>query len=572
MECIKNAYYNIFSEKIFFFSDIEGSNVYDKVNKNKIEDLKHIEIKDGMITNIDNRSSLVFLGDLIDHNIYDIRLMKSMNKMKKNKPKNIILITGNRDLNKILLLNEFIINNNKENIIYEYLNICKNNNDIISCYENFIDYCKHISKNFNIKYHFLTNNIVDMLKNYLNIIPQNNLHQIIRIKYIYKYILGAPLILKNRKKEIEIILNISNEFKKKFELTKNENCAYVLLINMILFGNYQTNNLFVNKFKNIEMEYLLNTHLLAIIKHNEKKYLLSHSYIPNDGILSVPFASNYRKNYIQQHDLKKFLFWLNKNFIKKLSFLSNCYVKNISNINFHKFNKYINNLMSTCCHKYLHHTKTNVNNANIVTRQYKLSNLYGGSNITSDAHDKNYHNIVDNKKNKKFYYNFFDNFINKKPIEYLLIGHTPFSSIPVIETNNNLTTKIIHLDVSKGDGVPISKKTFCFFVVTMENNYFIGRIHLINSSKNKKLNIEYYANNNDKKLNNLIINNKLKKHIYNYYKHDIKFLLKNHLFQINNNCINFIICINNIYYLVKTIIGNYQNKYLNKYYFCSLKQ
>lgn len=558
---INKSYYNIYTKKIFFFSDIEGSNVFVDLNKEKIDDLKDIEITNGIITNIKNNISLVFLGDLIDNSIYDIQLMKSMNKMKKKNPNNIILITGNRDLNKLLLLNEFIINNKNENVIYEYLYICKNE-DILNCYITFVNFCKYISKNFRKKYHFMTNNLIYMLTNYQNKHISGNFNKITRIKYIYRYLLNAPFVLKNRKKEIENILNLSYDIREKLILTKKENCAFVLLMNMILFGNYETKNTFVNKFKNIEMEYLLNTHLLTLINYNSSRYLLSHSYIPNDGILSVPFASNYRKKYTKQTNLECFLFWLNKIFIKHLLFLSKCYVKNTSQINFFKFNKYINNLMSMCSYKYLNHKKTNVNNANIVTRQYKLYNLYGG-NIENDTID-----IKNNCLNyKKSYYDFFDNSINKIPIDYLIIGHTPFGSIPTIETRYDLTTKIIHLDVSKGDGVPVSKKTFCFFVATPFNNYFIGRIHLVNSSKNKKLNIKYYTKSDDIELKNLFFDNKLKKNIINYYKFDIDFLIKNNLFQKINEYIKFILHINDKIYMVETKLGNYQTKFLNEYFF-----
>lgn len=563
------GYYEIYTKKIFFFSDVEGSNVFIDTNKNKIKDLEDIEINDGIITDINKNITLVFLGDLIDNNIYDIRLMKSMNNMKKKKPDNVILITGNRDLNKLLLMNEFIINNKNENIIYEYLHICKNNNDMIYCYITFIKFCKYISINFKKKYSFMTDNLMHMLVNYSNKYTPEKLKKITRIKYIYKYLLNAPFVLKNRKKEIELILNLSNDVKKKTILTKKENCAFVLLINMILFGNYKTNNIFVNEFKNIEMEYLLNTHLLTLINYNNKKYLLSHSYIPNDGILSVPFASNNRNKYIKQSNFKCFLYWLNKIFIKKLFFLSNCYVKNISSIDLYKFNKYINNLMAMCSHKYLNHEKTNVNNANIVTRQYNIFNLYGGNINNNNKKLIHNENCFDHKK---FYYDFYDNSSSKNPIDYLIIGHTPFGSIPAIETNNNIITKIIHLDVSKGDRVPISKKTYCFFVATSSENYFIGRIRLVNSSKKNKLNIKYYAKSNDKKLNNLFFNNKLKKNIINYYKFDVGFLLKNHLFQKINDYIKFIVYINDTFYYVKSKIGNYQTKFLNEYKFYTIEK
>ena len=555
---VNNAYYILLSKKIFFFSDIEGSNVYKNLNKNKLDDLNNIKITNGIITDIDDNISLVFLGDLIDHKIYDIRWMNSMNKIKKKNPNNLILITGNRDLNKILLFNEFIINNNNENVIYEYINLCDNNKDILSCYTIFIDYCKMISKYFNKKYFFLTNNIIHILVKYSENFSHNHLYNISRIKYIYKYILNAPYILKNRKIEIEQILNISDKLKKNFKLNKKQNCAFVLLFNMILFGNYQTDNVFINKFKNIEMEYLLNTHLLALINYNNKKYLLSHSYIPSDGMLSIPFASVHKNNFIQQHDLKHFLFQLNNIFINKLSFLSNCYMKKTSDIDFIKFNKYINNLMSMCCHKYFNYTQTNVNNANIVTRQYKLFNLYGGS-LKKKCQIKSNH--------KKIYYNFFDNSINKTPIDFLLIGHTPFGSIPTIDIDNKFITKIIHLDVSKGDGVPVSIKTFCFFVASQNNHYFIGRIHFVNPSKNKKLNIKYYFDPNDQNINNLFVGDKLIKNISTYYVYDLSFLIHNQMFQIINNYITFIVYINKNYYSIKSIIGNYQNKFLNKYYF-----
>lgn len=81
------------------FSDEEGTAPFDQGL-----DIKGVKIRDGIITGVDdNRDKIVFLGDLIDHGPNEVRLLRAMLDIPEG---NRVLITGNRDLNKIRMMHE----------------------------------------------------------------------------------------------------------------------------------------------------------------------------------------------------------------------------------------------------------------------------------------------------------------------------------------------------------------------------------------------------------------------------------------------------------------------------------
>jgi hypothetical protein len=84
-------------KEVYFFSDLEG-NMPDGI-KNLMFDENDKPLSLG-------NKVIVFTGDLIDRGEYSIRNLKRMIALKEANPKNVILICGNRDTNKIRMYPE----------------------------------------------------------------------------------------------------------------------------------------------------------------------------------------------------------------------------------------------------------------------------------------------------------------------------------------------------------------------------------------------------------------------------------------------------------------------------------
>jgi predicted phosphodiesterase len=58
---------------------------------------------------VSNNKAIVFTGDLIDRGAYTVRNLLNMLKLKSTYQDNVILICGNRDINKIRMYHECYI-------------------------------------------------------------------------------------------------------------------------------------------------------------------------------------------------------------------------------------------------------------------------------------------------------------------------------------------------------------------------------------------------------------------------------------------------------------------------------
>jgi hypothetical protein len=98
-----------FSEdtNIYCFSDIESN------MPSEIKELMFLntgnEIDYTPINLVSTKRAIVFTGDLIDRGAYTIRNLSNMLKLKEDYPDNVILIGGNRDINKIRMYHECCI-------------------------------------------------------------------------------------------------------------------------------------------------------------------------------------------------------------------------------------------------------------------------------------------------------------------------------------------------------------------------------------------------------------------------------------------------------------------------------
>ena len=101
--------YNFSDKKIYCFSDLEGSiPTKPNISKHPVNNVKRvIDILNNEAI-IDNEA-IVFTGDLIDRGSHNIILMSNLLNIKINNTKQVCLAIGNRDLNKIRLIDEYYI-------------------------------------------------------------------------------------------------------------------------------------------------------------------------------------------------------------------------------------------------------------------------------------------------------------------------------------------------------------------------------------------------------------------------------------------------------------------------------
>ena len=138
--------YDFHEKQIYCFSDLEGRipTITDGASKNVSNVTRILKIiNDKKLNN--NTEAIVFTGDLIDRGPDNIKLIQNMIALKESAPENVLLCIGNRDLNKIRLVDEYFIVNNDGTS-----SPCFNDKNI----NNFKQLCTNVATNFNNKYKF----------------------------------------------------------------------------------------------------------------------------------------------------------------------------------------------------------------------------------------------------------------------------------------------------------------------------------------------------------------------------------------------------------------------------------
>lgn len=95
---------------MYCFSDIEGENPFHHAS------FPGLVFENGMLAEVGNGGAAVFIGDLIDHGRYPITLLLNMLAVKQKAPKRVILIAGNRDINKLRFADECYIESEQTNL------------------------------------------------------------------------------------------------------------------------------------------------------------------------------------------------------------------------------------------------------------------------------------------------------------------------------------------------------------------------------------------------------------------------------------------------------------------------
>jgi hypothetical protein len=106
----ENKYYDMSElNNVYFFSDLEGRipPTFLKNSLKNVSDLLEVLQPGSDTKNFFENNGIVFCGDLIDRGAQSIRMLKHMKELKETYKDNVVLVAGNRDINKIRLINEF---------------------------------------------------------------------------------------------------------------------------------------------------------------------------------------------------------------------------------------------------------------------------------------------------------------------------------------------------------------------------------------------------------------------------------------------------------------------------------
>ena len=104
--------YDFSGKQVYCFSDLEGRipYLYPSVEKvpNVLNVNKVINILKATQANLENEA-IIFTGDLIDRGPHNIQLLQRMLHLKEKNENSVLLAMGNRDLNKIRMIDEYYI-------------------------------------------------------------------------------------------------------------------------------------------------------------------------------------------------------------------------------------------------------------------------------------------------------------------------------------------------------------------------------------------------------------------------------------------------------------------------------
>jgi hypothetical protein len=301
----KVGFYNFEKDTtVYCFSDIE-SNMPPEIKK------LMFSITDTTTTNIDytpidllsNKKAIVFTGDLIDRGAYTVRNLLNMLKLKKTYENNVILICGNRDINKIRMYHECYIEDIDRQIlkggaglgIVEIIKLLKGigNNSEIDIFDN--SGCE-ISASINIR--GIVNPPVHPIKyrkKYDKNFKNKYRDDIYRIIDIYTNTLGSPNQIEFFNDEFKVLFkDVENEFVEggfvEGKYNNNNDEKYILLLkfiammNMVMGKNNDVEFLpeCLKRYNGLYIKYLEKCHIISqfTIGNNNNIYIASHSGIP----------------------------------------------------------------------------------------------------------------------------------------------------------------------------------------------------------------------------------------------------------------------------------------------------
>ena len=453
--------YNFENKDIYCFSDLEGNMPREiKELMFNLQASNDIDYEPKNLAEIGR--AIVFTGDLIDRGAYSIRNLLNMYNLKYTNSQDVILICGNRDLNKIRMYHEccipyiedtiFIPDNNSMSIA-EIVNLLDRMPD--SC--NPFKYQAHeIAKNINIE------GIVNILVKFNpqpEIINRQNIddnfiesyrNDIFRIEDMYVNTLGSPNQIKFFSDEYKALFgaNLFNFTDKDFkddmiiddvkkDIKYKLLLKFIAMMNMVMGKEWDEGLLpiVLQKYNGLYIKYLTNCHIIAEFSKDNKLFFASHSGIPYDkanNIFYIPqkIGSKYIPNNFTNTEL-----------ITKLNTEFKIFIANID-YQTKEYRKYV--AMAAAC-----------GDINIVgDTEYTSQASPIVSSLLKDGYDKRdigLKSLITKDKETRD--------ITKI---YNIYGHLPTGLLPTVSKieDNGLTSYHIGLDISKAENAKgISNKT-----------------------------------------------------------------------------------------------------------------
>ena len=492
---------------IYCFSDIESN------MPNEIKTLMFQNTEDKIdytpIDLVNAKRAIVFTGDLIDRGAYTIRNLLNMLKLKEKYPDNVILIGGNRDVNKIRMYYECCI----PSIESKIFNTNTNTNTIT----NIIELLRNIPDNKIFKHSICEiadtlniEGIVNPLGKYketpdaikrkivdINFVESYR-NDIFRIQDMYANTLGSLNQVKFFRDEFNVLFGKDGEdlfgftdndfendqFKKevytegKYKLL----LKFIAMMNMVM-GKYRDESTeefkklpqCLQKYNGLYIKYIEKNHIMAAFTKKNNLYITSHSGIPygksatqNDtkDYFFIPSKIGEAPSNPENQDYKYNIEKLNSDF--------NTFILNVKdnkiNYNDEEFKKYVA-MVANCKDT----TITGLNStASPIVSSATIDKMRGESVNSLNIFNNNGHGYRYSK-----IYNIF--------------GHQPGGFTPYVNRvrDNDFTSYHINLDISKAEnpaGIS-NKKTYVYLLIdakategtegteaTMSNDMLIGKI------------------------------------------------------------------------------------------------
>ena len=260
---------------ICFFSDIEG-NMPDGIRKLMFDTGKTGDTPKTLVNEV-----IVFTGDLIDRGEYTIRNLQRMLAVKEANPENVILICGNRDVNKIRMYHECHINEIEDMILNcvkdkdkdkdfdAILGILQDIPDVSSIFTNKLDAIQEIIDIKGI------NGIGDVRPDF----SVKYSDDISRITKMYSNTLGSPKQIEFFAKEFEVLFRIKEDYWKDKE---NTLLKFIAMMNMVMGKVWDERALpaILAPYNGLYIKYLQECHIMASITIGTKLCIVSHAGIP----------------------------------------------------------------------------------------------------------------------------------------------------------------------------------------------------------------------------------------------------------------------------------------------------
>ena len=436
--------------EVYFFSDLEGNMPVGIKNLMFNENYEPLSLGNKVI---------VFTGDLIDRGEYSIRNLKRMIALKEANPKNVILICGNRDTNKIRMYPECHIQaieqqilNGKDKDVDAILGILQGIPDDASIFTNNLNAIREIIDIKGI------NGPTDVRPVFTEIYSDD----ISRITKMYSNTLGSP-------KQIEFFaLEFGVLFEKGFG-KDNTLLKFIAMMNMVMGKVWDDNVLpaILVPYNGLYIKYLQQCHIMASITIDTKLCIVSHAGIPYDETLKT-FYIPTEIGVIPSPKIKEDTKVLYGDLITtQTSSTNNPHYYKISNIE----------SLNTDFTAFIERIK----GGNIAYTEYKKYVAMSANCDDKVAPYTAYASPIVSQKD-------FDEVKNKKGLSldkyktgnitkvYNIFGHQPSGLLPYISRGIYIHTYHIDLDISRAENPIISnQKSYVYLKITENEDLLFGK-------------------------------------------------------------------------------------------------